>query len=110
MKSKAIVLLVALTASTALFAEQHSDKKGPDFDALANQLQLDENSGEQLKGIMQKHRQQMETARQQKQKNREMREQHRQELLTVLNYEQLYQFEQYMREFRPRHKAKPIEK
>lgn len=108
MKTTGILLLVALTASTASFAEQYSDKNGPDFDALANQLQLDESSTDRLKSMMQSHRQQMETARQQKQKKHEMREQHRQELLTVLNYEQLYKFEQYMRQFHPRHKPKSM--
>jgi len=110
MKSKAIILLMALTTSTALFAEQYSGKKGPDFEAISSELQLDSNSREQLKSIMQNHRQQKQAARQQKQKKREMREQHRQELLTVLSYEQLFKFEQYMRQFRQHRKAKHMEK
>jgi len=92
-----IVLAFALVFSGAIYAEQTSTEIKPDLNELASQLQLDAPKTRQLRIIMESHHQQMESARKQKQKIHTIREQHRVELLTVLNYEQLYKFEQFMR-------------
>ncbi len=104
--SNIVLLLVLTTISTGSFADQSSSKPKPDFNELVSQLQIDESKAQQLKVIMEGHRQQMEKVREQRQKNRAIREQHQAELLTVLSYEQLYKFEQYMRGFHPRRKSK----
>ncbi|MBE9515787.1 MAG: hypothetical protein IME93_02295 [Proteobacteria bacterium] len=91
--------------------------RGPDMQALAKELGLDESQTKKLQQIMQQHRKKMMSKRQQlrqdrqqqnqdrssrREQRRAMRKEHRKELLTVLSYEQLYKFEEYMEEHRPR--------
>ncbi len=105
MKLAGLPLAIALIVSNGLLADQGSaEQHQPDLDALVTHLQLDESKAEQLKGIMQNHYQQRAHMRQQKKQGHEMRGQHEKELLTVLNYEQLYQFRQYMRQQRHQNK------
>ena len=109
MKNRLACFAIALFLSLSVqAASQRSDQKGPDLDSLAAQLQLDNTQVSQLSELMSKHREQMKAMRddkqQQREKMHEIREQHREQLLIVLNYEQLYKFEQYMREHRPRRK------
>lgn len=108
MKNRLTCFAIALFLSLSVQAAQRSDQKGPDLDSLAAQLQLDSTQTSQLSELMNKHREQMKAMRAEKQKQREkmhaIRDQHREELLIVLSYEQLYKFEQYMREHRPRSK------
>jgi Skp family chaperone for outer membrane proteins len=108
MKNRLACFVIALFLSLSVQAAQRSDQKGPDLDSLAAQLQLDSTQTSQLSELMTKHREQMKAMRDDKQQEREkmheIRDQHREELLIVLNYEQLYKFEQYMREHRPRRK------
>ena len=101
-----LFLVLAFTVSSNLYADQPLADNKPDFDELVTQLQLEESNVQQLKSMMENHRQQRETAHTQRQKNHEMREQHRAELLTVLSYEQLYKFEQYMQQFHRGHQRK----
>ena len=110
MKISAIVLTTMLFASLSATAAQDNQQNRPDIDYLVSQLELTADKTTQLKAIMSQHRQQMESMRDQKQEAREQRHtirtQHREELLTVLSYEQLYKFDQYMHQFRPKHSKK----
>ena len=110
MKISAIVLTTILLASQSVNAAQNEQQNRPDIDYLVTQLDLTADKTTQLKAIMSQHRQQMESMREQKQEDREQRHkirtQHREELLTVLSYEQLYKFDQYMHQFRPKHSKK----
>ena len=106
MKSSITYLFIALLFSLSVQAAQRSGHQGPDLDSLVTELQLDSTQVSQLGELMSKHREQMKTIREDKYQLREkmhdVREQHREELLIVLSHEQLYQFEQYVREHRPR--------
>lgn len=108
MKKNLACFAIALLLSLSVQAAQRSDQKGPDLGSIAAQLQLDSTQTSQLSELMNKHREQMKAMRDDKQQQREnmheIRDQHREELLIVLSYEQLYKFEQYMREHRPRRK------
>jgi uncharacterized protein (DUF3084 family) len=106
MKASTLLLSILLIASKSLMAALYNKQTRPDIDYLVSQLELDSHKSDRLKAIMAEHRQQMESMRDQKQQAREerheMRTQHREELLTVLSYEQLYKFEEYMHQFRPK--------
>jgi hypothetical protein len=110
MKISALVLTTILFASQSATAVNDDRQKRPDIDYLVSQLELTADKTTQLKAIMSQHRQQMESMREQKQEAHEqrhtMRTQHREELLTVLSYEQLYKFDQYMHQFRPKRSNK----
>ena len=110
MIAKNLLIAILLVVSQPLVAAQDDAKHRPDIDYLVSQLNLDANKTTQLKAIMSEHRQQMQSMRDQKQEAREemhkMRTQHREQLLTVLSYEQLYQFDEYMHQFRPRRSKK----
>ena len=107
MKNLSRYLLVAAFLSLSVQAAQSGDGSGPDLDLIADQLQLDSEQTSQLTNIVDKHQQTMRSMQGEKkllrQQMHQMREQHRDELLTVLNYEQLYQFDQYMRQFHRQH-------
>jgi Skp family chaperone for outer membrane proteins len=108
MKKSLTCLAIALLLSLSVQAAQRSDQKGLDLDSIAAQLQLDSTQTSQLSELMSKHREQMRAMRddkqQQREKMHEIRDQHREQLLIVLSYEQMYKFEQYMRENRPHRK------
>jgi len=110
MKAKNLLIAILLVVSQPLVAAQDDAKQRPDIDYLVSQLNLDANKTTQLKAIMSQHRQQMESMREQKHEAREemhkMRTQHREQLLTVLSYEQLYKFDEYMHQFRHRRSKK----
>ncbi len=107
MKHPVIVVSLLLIFGLSAFASQADNKQRPDIDYLITQLSLDDSKAQQLKDLMQQHHQAMNVAKDQRQKNRQqnqdMRIQHREELLTVLSYEQLYQFEEYMQQFHRSH-------
>ncbi len=99
MKLAVLPLAIALTLSNSLLAAQNpAGRQQPDLDALATHLQLDASQTEQLKTIMQSHRESRDQMRQQKGQSHALRDQHEQELLAVLNYEQLYNLKKYMRQ------------
>ena len=106
MKVSNLLIATLLIISQPLIAAQDDAQQRPDIDYLVSQLNLDANKTTQLKAIMSEHRQQMQSMRDQKQEAREemheMRTQHREQLLTVLSYEQLYKFDEYMHQFRPK--------
>jgi len=127
MKRFATVLCLAtLVAGTAVAAppsggpsggqnQQRPDQdqqrpRGPDMKALAQQLGLNDDQTAKLKTILEKHRQEMQAMRQAgmqrgeeaMQQRHAQRDKHREELLTVLSYEQLYKFEKFMEQNRPR--------
>ena len=64
MKFSTALFILTLAISQSTFAVQDENKKRPDRDNLASQLQLDEGQAQQLKTIMQEHRQQMKALRQ----------------------------------------------
>ena len=110
MKVSNLLIAILLTISQPLLAAQDDARQRPDIDYLVSQLNLDDSKTAQLKAIMSQHRQQMESMREQKQEAHEekhrMRTQHREQLLTVLSYEQLYQFDEYMHQFRSKRSRK----
>ncbi|MDH4134211.1 MAG: periplasmic heavy metal sensor [Gammaproteobacteria bacterium] len=87
---------------------------GPDMKALAKELGLSEDQTARLKTIMEQHRAEMQAMHQSMrqtgmqrgqefmQQRRAQRDKHREQLLTVLNHEQLYKFEKFMEQNRPR--------
>ncbi len=106
MKLAILPLAIALSVSNGLLAAQNpTGPQQPDLDALVTHLQLDESKAEQLKTIMQNHRQSKGQMRQQKEQARELRDQHEQELLTVLSYEQLYKLKKYMHQHKRQRKG-----
>ena len=106
MKIPTLLFPLLLLISQSAVSVQDDKRQGPDIDQLVSQLDLSTDQSTRLKAIMSEHRQQMESMREQMQEERQemhkIRTQHREELLTVLNYEQLYKFDQYMHQFRPR--------
>jgi len=111
MKAPIILASLFIIISQASFASQPESGARPDMAALATQLQLDTNQAQQLEKIMHDHHQKMQQLRQKTEQEREtrhvLRQQHREELLTILDYQQLYQLETYMQQFRPRGKSQP---
>jgi hypothetical protein len=106
MKISNIIASLLIIISQASFANQPNDGKLPDLAALSTQLQLDDSKAHQLESIMQSYHEEMKQLHQKKQQDRgkmhTLRNQHREQLLTVLDHQQLYQLESYMHQFRPR--------
>ena len=88
------------------FSAQADNKNRSDIEPLITQLSLDQTKTQKLKDLMQQHHLEMGRLRDQSKINhqakRDMRVSHREQLLTVLNYKQLYQFDEYMRQNHPR--------
>ncbi len=107
MKTLGSLLIIALLASAPLQAKQ--PPASPDLAPIISQLELDNEQAARLNDLVQQHHQQMKAQRQERNKSRgemhQMREQHREELLTVLNHEQLYRFEKYMHDQRRQHRG-----
>ncbi len=101
-------LIPALLACLPAFANQGMDKGPPDLTAVISQMQLNPEQATRLTEMVRQHHEEMQVDRRDKQefhqKMRSKREQHRYDLLTVLSYEQLFQFDRYMRDQRPRHR------
>ena len=109
MKISTIIASLLIIISQASFANQPNDGKRPNLAALSTQLQLDDSKAQQLGKIMQRHHTRMKQLHQKKQQDRTdmltFRNQHREQLLTVLDHQQLYQLESYMQQFRPQRKS-----
>ncbi|MFT5657442.1 MAG: hypothetical protein ACI9KN_000715 [Gammaproteobacteria bacterium] len=105
MKTPIILASLLIIISQSSFANQPENKPRPDITTLASQLQLDENKTQQLEQMMQSFHAAMKIHHQKKQQDREkmhsMREQHHEQLLTILDHQQLYQLELYMHQFKP---------
>jgi hypothetical protein len=112
MKTTTILASFLIIISQASFANQTEGNKRLDMSVLITQLQLDEGKAQQLESIMQSHHQKMKLLHQKRQQNRKdgntLRNQHRKQLLTILDHQQLYQLETYMQQHRP--KRKPPQK
>ncbi len=108
MKNIACFPILVFLVSLSVQAGQQGESRVPDLNNLADQLQLDATQTSQLTDLVKQHRKQMQSLRDDTQQSREqmheLRDRHREELLTVLSYEQLYHFDQYMRQFHRRHK------
>lgn len=112
MKTSIIIAGLLIMVSQASFANQPSTQPGtnkhPDLTAITTQLKLNESQAQQLTEIMQRHQQAVKQLRQSKQQARKdmhsLRGQHREQLLTILDHQQLYELENYMHQFRPRGK------
>ena len=108
MKTSTLLASLLIIISQASFANQPEGKR-PDMAELATQLQLDTSQATQLEKIMFSHHQTMQQLHKQKQQDRKnrqsIRDQHREQLLTILDHQQLYQLETYMHEFRPQGKS-----
>ena len=102
MKSTVLLAILALSFSAPVLSDQGNSRSAPDYNKIAAELQLDEASKEKLIGIIESHRLQRQELRGKRKKMGNLREQHREELLTVLDYEQLYKFEKYMHQQRGR--------
>ena len=110
MKTSTILASLLIIVSQASFANQAENGKRPDISAISTQLQLDESKSQQLEEIMQSHHQKMKALHLKKQQGRKdmhaLRSQHREQLLTILDHQQLYQLESYMQQFRSQGKSR----
>ncbi|MGK0269960.1 MAG: hypothetical protein ACI88H_000593 [Cocleimonas sp.] len=104
MKTILSVLIVTALLSSSVNADQKKGKRGPNIDQVVASLQLEDAAASSLKTLMESHRTDRQTLRQQGKKDREQRQvlraQHRQALLEVLGYEKMYEFEEIMRKNR----------
>ena len=102
----ALIISVLLTSSAS--ANQKNKKRGVNIDQVIASLQLEGDKATNLRTLMENHHTDRESLRKQGQKNREqrheLREKHRQELLKVLGYEKMYEFEEIMRQNRQKRK------
>ncbi len=111
MKPALVLLTLTLLFSLSLQAKQ---PELPDLAQISEKLQLDNETAARLEELVQQHHAQMQARhkemgqqrKQQRSDRHEMRMQHREELLTVLSHEQLYQFENYMHELRGQQRQK----
>ncbi|MFT5504569.1 MAG: hypothetical protein ACI845_003820 [Gammaproteobacteria bacterium] len=114
MKFKIPLIIALFVFATSAYATQHKAPPMPDLSPVFEQMSLDSDQAEKLTTLVKAHHQQMRAQHNEKSELREamrsIREAHRDELLSVLSYEQLYQFEQYMRQFKRGHKNEKFEK
>lgn len=127
MKVTTIIIFLTLFLGHSALAEQSGNRKKPDIDALIVQFKLDESRAKQFKNILKKQKQELRALRRQnreknpeekqkvtreeRQKQRHARQDARdEELLTVLTYEQLYNYKKYMRQFRRQPKKERMKK
>ncbi len=110
MKSTLSLLVLALFTSLSVQAMQPESDAGPELSEIISQFQLDAEQADRLTELVRQHHSEMRAKHQQHKQERiqmqQMREQHREKLLTVLNYEQLYRFELYMHEMRRQHQPR----
>jgi len=115
MKKSAIFIILTTFISNMALAEMDEKRQKPDIDAIIAEIKLDSSKVEKFKAILEEQKQAMQTKREQRrEKKQEMSREQRMEarkdmeaqrdamdekLLTVLNYEQLYKFKKYMRQF-----------
>ena len=118
-----LICLTLLAATPALAAQSAANndprsaapageppQQGQRMAELTRELGLTAEQSAKLKAILEKQRQELQAMRASEQQSRQerlekgraMRNKRREELLTVLNHEQLYKFEQYMEQHRPR--------
>ncbi|MEH6457397.1 MAG: hypothetical protein V7749_13790 [Cocleimonas sp.] len=99
------LIITAFLVGTAN-ADQNKHKHGQNIDQVVSSLQLESATAINLKSLMQSHRDERQALRQKVKKDREqrqaLRKQHRQSLLKLLGYEKMYEFEEMMRENRPK--------
>jgi len=97
MKQLPRYLILALVLS---FSAQAAQNHKPDLGAIVEQLKLDPDQLSPLTSMMEKHHLEMVALHQAGQKTRQqmnaLREKHQEELLSILDYEQLYRFNKYM--------------
>ena len=110
MKTTRILASLLIIISQAGIANQPEEGKRPDISALVIQLQLDEGKTQQLEEIMQSHHQEIKQLHQKQQRDRKdkrtLRSQHREQLLTILDHQQLYQLEIYMQQHKSHRKPR----
>jgi hypothetical protein len=105
-KSVAILVLLFFISLTTQAAQQ---RQLPDLGAIISTLNLNSEQALRLTTMVEKHHLQMRSRQDQQNKSEQKhqnREQFHQELLTVLSYEQLYQFDKHMRQFRHQRKKR----
>ena len=102
-------LLVLILGSSAAFAEEQ--RPFPDFDIIISQLDINEEKAQKLRAMMEQHRIEMdkrhEQKRQEHEQNRFERDQHREELYNLIGAENMYKFDNYMKQFRPKGPERP---
>ncbi|MCP4767700.1 MAG: hypothetical protein GY875_15675 [Gammaproteobacteria bacterium] len=107
--------LIALTACVVLSMPVHAKQpEAPDLSPIVEQMQLNSEQATRLNELVQQHHAQMKNMHQQRNQEQsqqrgdmhEQRMQHREDLLSVLSYEQLYEFENYMHQQRGQHREK----
>ena len=111
MKKSAIFIILTTFISNMALAEMDEKRQKPDIDAIIAEIKLDSSKVEKFKAILEEQKQAMQEKRKNKKEmSREQRMEARKDmeaqrdamdekLLTVLNYEQLYKFKKYMRQF-----------
>lgn len=108
--TKALSILVFMLSTMAMNTYAADDTirahNPPDFEAIGNQLGLDSYQSAELERRMRKHHQAMRSMHEQSRANHQqihqLRQAHREDLLDILSYEQLYQLDAYMQKHHPR--------
>lgn len=96
MKKLVIATLVALSLSTAAWAH-----RGPDFEGMIEKWNLSEQQSNELKALMEKHREARKALwEQQREAMKALREQQRQDLSKVLSTEQMKELQDQVKAFR----------
>jgi len=102
------LLIIVLVTSASSLADDHRHKGDkppkPDFSALFEQLQLDDEKRQALSALMSKHHQQRRATHKQSENN--LREQHQTELGDLLSDEQFAIFEEFMQQHKPPRRRK----
>jgi hypothetical protein len=113
MKFKLPLIIALLVFGITAHAAQGKARVIPDLNPVIEQMGLDSIQTEKLNEMVKAHHQQMQAQHKEKGELRDqmhsIREAHRNELLSVLSYEQLYEFEQYMRQFKRSRKTQKLE-
>lgn len=104
MKNLLSILIITVLLTNTASADQGKGKRGPDIDKIVSTLQLDVDTSTNLKALMEKHQETRKAAREEGKKDRAAkkaaRKQYRADLLAVLGYEKMYEFEDIMRQNR----------
>jgi hypothetical protein len=104
MKIKLPIIMALFVCGLSAHAAQDKTPMMPDLRPVIEQMNLDSDQAGELSKLVKAHHENIRAQHKEKDDLRNkmhlIREAHRDELLSVLSYEQFYQFEQYMRQFK----------
>lgn len=102
-------LLVLILGTSVAIAEDQRPR--PDLDTIISQLDITEEKAQKLRTMLEEHRAEKENLREERrtehEKKRAEREQHRATLYELIGAENLYKFDNYMRQFGPKGPRRP---